>query len=119
MEDKIQYNGRLLRLSKLPFTDKDKRLIYEDLVKCVPTKELAKKWNLSSHGMKRYSLMLMRRKDTTYNPLNTSKKKKENIYDELYPQYKWEELTPYEVRFYNEYEKGRILRRSNLIYIRR
>ena len=125
LEDKIKYDGRLIPINCLPFTEEDKQLIYEDFRKGVPLPEIGKKWKLGSSSMRRYALILIKGKGTAFasnkpiNRFNRPIKKKENIWNELYPQYKWEELTPYEVRFYEEYEKGRILRKSNLIYLRK
>ena len=120
MEDKIKYDGRLIPISSLPFTEEDKQSIYEDFKKGVPLPEIAEKWKLGSSSMRRYALMLIKGKGTAFtfdkpiDRFNLPTKKKENIWNELYPQYKWEELTPYEVRFYEEYQKGRILRKSKL-----
>jgi hypothetical protein len=120
MENKIKYDGRLIPISSLPFTKEDNQLIYEDFKKGVPLPEIAKKWKLTSKSITKYALILIKTKGTAFTlnkPIdwfNLPKKEKENIWNELYPQYKWEELTPYEVRFYEEYNKGRILRKSKL-----
>ena len=72
MEDKIKYNGRLIPISCLPFTEEDKQLIYEDFRKGVPLPEIGKKWKLGSSSMRRYALMLIKGKGTAFTSNKTT-----------------------------------------------
>jgi hypothetical protein len=115
---KIKYDGKIINISDLPFTQEDKIAMYEDFKKGVALSVLRTKYKLGFWGIRFYLSELVKSKVTSKSPISifTPKvyPKSNNILDELYPQYHWEELSLEELRFYAEYEEGRILRKSKL-----
>lgn len=115
---KIKYDGKIINFSDLPFTQEDRLRMYDDFKKGVALSVLRTKYKLGFWGIRFYLSELVKSKVPDKSLISLFKPKvypkSNNVEDELYPQYHWEELSLEELRFYAEYKEGRILRKSKL-----